>query len=44
MQFANNAVRGFDLLVKLFAAGKSDPRYMRIWQDVMNAVSILSLF
>lgn len=31
------------MLVKLFAAGKGDPRYMRIWQDVINAVSCLSL-
>lgn len=44
IQFADNAVRGFDLLLKLFAAGNGDPRYKRIWQDVMNAVSTSSIF
>ncbi|KAK1249631.1 hypothetical protein MKX08_009634 [Trichoderma sp. CBMAI-0020] len=44
VQFADNAVRGFDLLVELFAAGKSDPRYMRIWQDVINAYNELQGF
>ncbi|KAL7917865.1 hypothetical protein ACQKWADRAFT_305659 [Trichoderma austrokoningii] len=44
VQFADNAVRGYDLIVKLFVAGNEDPRYMRIWQDVMNAYNELQGF
>lgn len=39
IQFADKAVNSYALLVKLYAAGNVDARYMRIWQDVMSAVS-----
>ncbi|KAL9485392.1 hypothetical protein ACSS6W_004181 [Trichoderma asperelloides] len=44
VQLENNAVKGFDLLVSLFDAGNGDPRYMRIWQDVIHAYNELQGF
>lgn len=43
IQFADKALSSYALLVKLFAAGNADARYMRIWQDIMNAVSAYSI-
>ncbi|KAL7943305.1 hypothetical protein V8C42DRAFT_328674 [Trichoderma barbatum] len=44
IQFANEAVSSYALVVKLFAAGNADPRYMRIWQDIMSAYNELQGF
>ncbi|UKZ51105.1 hypothetical protein TrVGV298_004860 [Trichoderma virens] len=41
IQFADKAVNSYALLVKLYAAGNVDARYMRIWQDVMSAYNEL---
>ncbi|PNP50070.1 hypothetical protein THARTR1_09202 [Trichoderma harzianum] len=44
VQFADKAVNCYALLVKLWNAGNSDPRYMKIWQDIMGAYNELQGF
>lgn len=34
-------MNAYALLVKLWTAANSDPRYMKIWQDIVGAVSLL---
>ncbi|KAL7930254.1 hypothetical protein V8C35DRAFT_313355 [Trichoderma chlorosporum] len=44
IQFADKAVSSYTLLVKLLSAGNADPRYMRIWHDIMSAYNELQGF
>ncbi|KAL6788129.1 hypothetical protein J3E68DRAFT_444819 [Trichoderma sp. SZMC 28012] len=44
VQFADKAVNAYALLVKLWTAANSDPRYMRIWQDIVGAYNELQGF
>ncbi|PKK48270.1 hypothetical protein CI102_6794 [Trichoderma harzianum] len=44
IQFADKAVNAYALLVKLWTGANSDPRYMKIWQDIMGAYNELQGF